>query len=99
MDNLAFIGDTHRNWVEFRQAVDKAGLTDCAIIHLGDGGFGLMDNRKVERDVLIKNNERLKERNCIMYNIRGNHDNPYWFKGETKFLNYLKAQDPFSLPH
>lgn len=93
MKNIVFCGDTHRKWVEFREAVEKYDLRDCAIIHLGDGGFGLVAGRKVEQEVLLRNNEWLKERNCIMYNIRGNHDNPYWFMGKEKFLNFLKKED------
>lgn len=92
MENLCFIGDTHRRWQEFQQVVDKANLENYAIIHLGDGGFGF-DQRRVEMEVLEKYNKWLVKRNCIMYNIRGNHDNPYWFKTKAKLLAFLQKED------
>lgn len=92
MEHLVFCGDMHRRWKDFYNMVELAQLENCAIIMLGDGGFGF-DQRLVEMVVLEKYNRWLAGRNCIMYNIRGNHDNPYWFKTKAKLLAFLQKED------
>jgi hypothetical protein len=45
------------------------------------------------RDHLLKQNKFLQERNIVLYNIRGNHDNPNWFLPKAKMLEFFRAED------
>lgn len=94
MDRICMLGDHHNAWSNFESAVIKADLRDTAIFHLGDGGYGFGNGiRKAEQDYLLKQNSFLASRNCILYNIRGNHDNPYWFMPKPKLIKFLTWQD------
>jgi hypothetical protein len=92
MKNLCFIGDLHRRWEDFYNVVELAQLEDYAIVVLGDGGYGFAD-RKVEMDVLNKYNKWLQKRNCVVYNVRGNHDNPHWFMPRDKMVHFFEQED------
>jgi hypothetical protein len=97
MEKVCFVGDTHHLWKNFREEVERLDLRDTAIFHLGDGGFGFYPRGYTIAE-LTKQNEWLKQRNCIMYNIRGNHDNPIWFTAEAKMIEFFRAEDRKILP-
>jgi UDP-2,3-diacylglucosamine pyrophosphatase LpxH len=81
---LNVVGDIHGDfqintlfkWV----SADKR--SDTAFIIAGDFGVGFKDDKYYERALGTLNTELLK-RNCAIYVIRGNHDDPKWFSGET----------------
>jgi UDP-2,3-diacylglucosamine pyrophosphatase LpxH len=73
-----------------RLDIDRKSISDTYIFQVGDFGVGyLREKREIER--LDKINQYLKERNIIMYVIRGNHDDPNYFNGDHVFsnLNFL----------
>jgi hypothetical protein len=92
MDNLYFIGDHHNEWEDFKTEILTKGIRDAAIIQLGDAGFGCYP-RKIYYDYLVKQNQFLKDRNIVLYNIRGNHDNPNWFQPKAKMVAFFRNED------
>ena len=82
----------HNLWDNFREEVERLlDLLDTAF-HVGDGGFGFYPRRSY-MEKLIKQNEWLKKRNCVMHNIRGNHDNPNWFLPKYKMIEFFGGED------
>ena len=76
-DKVLLLGDVHGEFGKIRWQLRN--INDAYIIQVGDFGVGFhKDNYyKTELSVL---NERLIQKNCHLYAIRGNHDNPSWFK-------------------
>jgi DNA repair exonuclease SbcCD nuclease subunit len=61
------------------------------IIQVGDFGIGFYP--KTDNDVLLHLNKFFKLRNIIMIVIRGNHDNPEFFKGNHIYSNLKLVED------
>jgi len=92
MNKLYFIGDTHGKWKDFENTIIVRGIRDAYIWHVGDGIFGLT-NRRSDKEILNMLNNFLLSRNIILYNTRGNHDNPYWFKSEDALIKQFEKED------
>jgi hypothetical protein len=90
---LYFIGDPHGKWLQLENDIVFRDIKDAYIWSVGDGAFGLHNNRRSDKDILDRLNNFLSSRNIILYNTRGNHDNPYWFKSESALLKQLKSED------
>ena len=76
-------GDIHG---EFNQLVHKLcvqyAMRDTLLIVAGDCGFGF-DNLGYYDEMVKKNSRRMSEANNWIVFVRGNHDNPAYFDGET----------------
>jgi hypothetical protein len=95
---LYFLGDPHGKWIQFENDITIRDIHDAYIWSVGDGAFGLTSNRKNEKDILERLNNFLLSRNITLYNTRGNHDNPHWFKTEPMLLNHFKSEDKIVKP-
>ena len=75
------IGDVHGKFDQLISKIDAVleTNTDVNFIQLGDFGLGFKDP-KTEWDIMSMINLRLKEGNSMLYVIRGNHDNPSFWK-------------------
>lgn len=86
---LCFIGDIHG---EFRAIVNKFTspsyeLEDTTFIVLGDFGVGF--EKPGYYDLIYeKIKDKLEKSNCYLYGIRGNHDDPVYYKKDGICLNY-----------
>ena len=78
------LGDTHRNMNYVRLVLNLK--KDCYVFHVGDFEVGYLKEDK-QIKMLEEFNEWLVKRNIIMYVIRGNHDDPYYFKGNHFYSN------------
>lgn len=87
---LVFLGDIHGDWKVIESFCDKA--TDFAILQLGDFGIGFRHKIKDTHN-LEKLSKKLKETNNELYIIRGNHDDPSWFKGNSSIERITFLQD------
>jgi len=80
-NSFVVIGDTHGNHRLISHRVKALQLTDMTLLHVGDFGIGFKDESE-ERADLRKLDNVLVEKNCQLYVIRGNHDNPSYFDGK-----------------
>ena len=81
-------GDTHGNHRVISHRVKSMDIRDTTLLHVGDFGMGF-EKIHVERAELSMLNGVLSKRNCHLYVIRGNHDDPAFFDGswENEFSN------------
>jgi len=93
---MYFIGDTHGVRPIF-EIIDKHKLENQNLIQVGDLGLGFQE---VQRDIsnLLKLDEILGETGNTLYAIRGNHDNPIFWKKDLglwlpKFQNIHLVDD------
>jgi len=81
------IGDTHGNHKLISHRVKSLKITDTTFLHVGDFGVGFEKRDELEIEKLDYLNKVLKEYNCQLYVIRGNHDDPSWFDGSREWSN------------
>lgn len=94
---LYFCGDIHGKYREFVWTVCiKKDIKDSSIVVLGDFGVGFTKDLEVEYK---KSLPRLEKNNIYLYVLRGNHDDPKYFKDGSydfprlKFLQDHKVYD------
>lgn len=80
------IGDIHGLFVKLVDQIVKNDLMDCVMISVGDYGIGFNSSYKDELETQKKINDFLKLRNIMLYIIRGNHDDPSFFKGAGRLV-------------
>lgn len=76
---LVFVGDIHGN---FQKLLSKSTeFTNTIFIICGDCGFGFVDTKKDKIKKMIKSySPSLNAKNNFFIFLRGNHDNPEYFK-------------------
>lgn len=89
-DNILVCGDIHGNLDVITGFIKKNHLNNCAIIVAGDFGIGFEYSVKELRKLDYFDN-LLKNTNCTVYAIRGNHDDPTYFNGryDTEFIKLV----------
>jgi predicted phosphodiesterase len=91
LNSFIVIGDTHGNFKYIMYRLKLSKIYDTTLFHVGDFGVGF--NKVNDETSLIKLNDRLKEHNCQLYVIRGNHDNPDYFDGSRDYSNLHLVPD------
>ena len=76
-NKVIMLGDVHGEFGKIRWHLKN--ISDAYIIQLGDFGVGFHKENYYKTE-LTHLNERLENANCHLYAIRGNHDDPAWFK-------------------
>lgn len=92
--NVAFIGNFNGNVDLIKDAI--SGIFDSVIICTGDLYIGKIEfNDDVERIASLQ--YILHSNNCKFVIIRGNHDNPKYFKRRSSFISEMKeiAEDVY----
>jgi hypothetical protein len=74
-------GDTHGKWLNFIHLLEDGLFENTNFIQVGDFGVGFF-SWESENFLLTEMAKELQKNNCTLYVIRGNHDNPTWFKGK-----------------
>lgn len=91
MKDLYFIGDIHNNVPELIDRIRKFNIKSSILIQLGDFGIGFPQvDYNLYEETYYGLSLFLLKRNCIMYVIRGNHDNPRYFDGKFEYNDTLK---------
>lgn len=85
------LGDIHGNMKRVRDLVDDLGLRGDTIVQVGDFGLGYHPAR--DRSNLQRLNEFLAGRDCALWAIRGNHDDPAFFDGRQLLSNIRLVRD------
>lgn len=76
-DKIVLCGDIHGEFGEIRWHLKN--ISDAYIIQVGDFGVGFYKENYYKTELTYLN-EKLENANCHLYAIRGNHDDPAWFK-------------------
>ena len=76
-NKVIMLGDVHGEFGKIRWHLKN--ISDAYIIQVGDFGVGFYKENYYKTE-LTHLNERLENANCHLYAIRGNHDDPAWFK-------------------
>lgn len=86
------IGDTHANHSYITYQMKMLNLQDMILLHVGDFGVGF-NNIHTDKLNLRRLNDSLAERNCHLYTIRGNHDDPAFFTGDYEYSHLHLVPD------
>lgn len=81
-DKIILVGDIHGYFARFANNI-RQNLEDAYIIQVGD--FGVVNENPGERQELTWLNNALNAKNCVLYAIRGNHDNPERFDNANPY--------------
>lgn len=81
---ILFLGDNHGEWNTLFALIDSKSIADCYIISVGDLGIGFKYKKEYEYSQSEKLSDFFKEKNINFFGIRGNHDNPVFFKGKDR---------------
>lgn len=88
--NTYLLGDVHGNLRGLSHFItDTDEHNDCSIVVLGD--CGLMSDEWTNGWPSI--NEKAKAKNIKIYILRGNHDNPDFFKHDNSLENIIVLED------
>ncbi len=90
--DLYLVGDIHGDWDFLFKKLDHLEITNCYLLHVGDGGEGFLPEPKQERQ-FEHHNQCFKKRNIQYLSIRGNHSNPSYFQGQIKYSNFELLPD------
>ena len=77
---ILFLGDHHGNWSQLLGIIESRKISDCYLISVGDSGIGFTHRKKQER-INEQLNKEFEANNINFMSIRGNHDDPSYFKG------------------
>jgi hypothetical protein len=80
---ILFLGDHHGAWSQLIDIIETKKISDCYLISVGDSGIGFTS---WENQVRINEqlNQEFKNNNIVFMSIRGNHDDPDYFKGSDR---------------
>ena len=81
---IFLVGDLHGNYKRFKEELLEKDYRDCVFIMLGDQVMLYDDSWRQYR----KLDNLFRERNCIAYFIRGNHDCAYYHTQEYYALHF-----------
>jgi hypothetical protein len=94
---LIFVGDHHGQYQDIIDIADRFKLTDCYLIHVGDGGEGFIANKKQTKE-FEKLNKQFEERKIWYKSIRGNHSDPFYFRGANRIsLDHFELIEDYSI--
>ena len=94
-DTTFLIGDVHGQFKAIGNWVKQNGLSNCNVIFCGDFGLGFSSLQE-EMSLIKKTDKICHERNVDCYAIRGNHDDPSYYKDgacKVKFNNIELLSD------
>jgi hypothetical protein len=80
---IYIVGDVHGELSQLREIIKKRDIENCYLICVGDLGIGFQYNEEGERYLCELFNKFLSSRNVEFMSIRGNHDNPKFFNGDS----------------
>jgi UDP-2,3-diacylglucosamine pyrophosphatase LpxH len=89
---LVFIGDVHGEFNELAAKLVRSKVQESSFIQVGDFGLGFK-KKEVESNELSVLNSFLEAANNRLYVVRGNHDNPKYFKAPSGFSHIAFLED------
>jgi hypothetical protein len=97
---IFYIGDHHGDWDRLLLLARRIGLENCYLISVGDSGVGFTPKERQLKD-LNNLNEKFKNLGIIFMSIRGNHDDPDYYRGHgrIKLSNFQLIEDYTIMQH
>lgn len=89
---ILMLGDIHANFAYVQYEIKVKKISNCTIIQVGDFGIGITNRNNCDK-ILKDLNHFLNLYDIVMYVIRGNHDDPFYFKGNHIFSNLKLLPD------
>ena len=87
-NKVVVIGDIHgNNGAILKAAKDNPGST---LIQLGDFGIGFQIHEEEELYQLDRLNKVLTQKDCMLWVMRGNHDDPAYWKEKNPMMSNIK---------
>lgn len=93
IDLLCFCGDIHGEFKTFLYEIKRQNITNAIIVICGDIGMGFHRPAYYEQE-LGKISKVLKSLNVYVVCVRGNHDDPAWFKTPELYSKQLSNYMP-----
>lgn len=90
--DIYLVGDVHGEFDSLFRKINDFGISDCNLIHVGDGGEGFLSEPKQMRQFEHYNNF-FKKHNIQYLSIRGNHSDPIYFQGQVKHSHFELVPD------
>lgn len=84
VDLIILAGDHHGKYEELKAQIERFGLKNALILHVGDGNEGCPGFHK---ETMTQLDEWMRQRNCHYWSIRGNHSDPSFFQGQWLLPN------------
>jgi DNA repair exonuclease SbcCD nuclease subunit len=81
--HIAIIGDLHKDWNDILFHLNYLKLRDTIFIQVGDFGMGLFNNPETEENLIKQLDKALTKAKSQLLVIRGNHDDPKYFRGDN----------------
>ena len=95
---LLFLGDHHGDWNELFYIIEEKNIEDCILVSVGDLGIGFKSKKEYEYSLSEKLNKEFREKNINFYGVRGNHDNPIFFKEDNRIsLDHFELIEDYSI--
>lgn len=92
INRLVFCGDIHGELPTLiYNMTERYKLTNSAVIVVGDFGVGF-ESKAYFDQIYNKYSHRLEKNNNMIYAIRGNHDDPEYFKDPDSSFNYERMK-------
>jgi len=89
---ILLLGDIHGRFEDFKFQIKLKKISNCIIIQVGDFGMTFA-SIEISENALLELNSFLKNLNITLYAIRGNHDDPFFFKGNHNYSNLKLLSD------
>ena len=83
MKNVFVLGDIHCSFIVIVNWIKENQITNTILVQVGDFGIGFSN---AQADAMRYLDNLLAETNNILYVIRGNHDNPSCFTGNSNVI-------------
>jgi UDP-2,3-diacylglucosamine pyrophosphatase LpxH len=92
---ILIVGDIHGNFKSLVSDITRKGIEDAYLICVGDLGIGFNYSREGEIKGCRDLNAFMQDRNIHFMSIRGNHDDPCYFKkgSSASFSNFELLED------
>lgn len=91
-ESIIVVGDVHKRFNILKKFIENNKITNTTIIIAGDCGIGFTNIANIEYELDFFLKEICETNNVHILMIRGNHDNPYYFK-----YNLLNISDRIKL--
>ena len=94
---IFYIGDHHGDWKQLFWFANRVKLENCYLVSVGDSGIGFAPKPQQINDINSLN-DKFEKLNIEFMSIRGNHDDPSYYSGDTKIaLSHFELIEDYTV--